>query len=166
MVKIREDFDGVVHVAVGSVKRVLSAGDVVPEGARVGGHLTDSGEDVGPVALDAPSVSSVESVTEQDPLNDADAALAAELGIDGSPDWVRGYLACAADLAGDPEAPGDGTAPVEGEFNPADVSMPEVHAYLAAHPDDVERVLELERGGKARSGILNAYGAAKVEDVL
>lgn len=161
MVKIRDDFDGVVFIG-GETYR---AGDVIPEGARVGGHLTDSGEDVEPVP-DASSVASVESATGQDPLNDDDAALAAELGIDGSPDWVRGYLACAADLAGDPEAPGDDAAPAEGEFNPADVSMPEVHAYLAAHPDDVERVLELERGGKARSGILNAYGAAKVEDTL
>lgn len=151
MVKIREDFDGVVHVAVGSVKYVLSAGDVIPEGARVGGHLTDSGEDVGPVALDAPSV------PEQAPLNDDDAALAAELGIDGSPDWVRGYLACAADLAGDPEAPGDGTAPAEGEFNPADVNAPEVHEYLKAHPEEVARVIELERAGRNRKGIIDAY---------
>lgn len=156
MVKIREDFDGVVHVAVGGVKHVLSAGDVIPEGARVGGHLTDSGEDVGPVAQDAPSVPSVESVTEQDPLNDDDAALASELGIDGSPDWVRGYLACAADLAGDPEAP-DGGEPVEGEFNPADVNAPEVHEYLKAHPEEVARVIELERAGRNRKGIIDAY---------
>lgn len=157
MVKIREDFDGVVHVAVESVKYVLSAGDVVPEGARVGGHLTDSGEAVGPVTPDAPSVASVPSVTEQDPLNDADAALASELGIDGSPDWVRGYLACAADLAGDPETPGNDAAPAEGEFNPADVNAPEVHEYLKAHPEEVARVIELERAGRNRKGIVDAY---------
>lgn len=154
MAKIREDFDGTVEVRVETKRFTLAAGDVIPEGARVGGHLTDSGEDVGPVAPDAPSV---ESVTEQDPLNDNDAALAAELGIDGSPDWVRGYLACAADLGGDPEAPGDDAAPVEGEFNPADVNAPEVHEYLKAHPEEVARVIELERAGRNRKGIIDAY---------
>ena len=153
MSKIRDDFEGVVHVAVGSVRRVLSAGDVIPEGARGGGHLTDSGEDVGPAPV--VSLPAVPSGPEQDPLNDADAALAAELGIDGSPDWVRGYLTCAADLAGDPEAPGD--TPAEGEFDPADVNAPEVHEYLKAHPEEVARVIELERAGRNRKGIIDAY---------
>lgn len=161
MVKIREDFDGVVHVAVGSVKHVLSAGDVVPEGARVGGHLTDSGEDVGPkprsTAPEAPASPGGCEGRCMDPLNDDDAALAAELGIDGSPDWVRGYLACAAALAGDPETPGD--TPAEGEFNPADVNAPEVHEYLKAHPEEVARVIELERAGRNRKGIIDAYAS-------
>lgn len=153
MSKIRDDLEGVVHVAVGGVKHVLSAGEEIPEGARVGGHLTDSGEDVEPVTDAAEEA----SVTEQDPLNDDDAALAAELGIDGSPDWVRGYLACAADLAGDPEVPGGDVAPVAGEFNPADVNAPEVHEYLKAHPEEVARVIELERAGRNRKGIVDAY---------
>lgn len=156
MSKIRDDFEGVVHVAVGGVRHVLSAGDVVPEGARVGGHLTDSGEDVGPAPVKRVASAVTACAGEcVDPLNDADAALAAELGIEGSPDWVRGYLACAADLAGDPEVSGD--TPAEGEFNPADVNAPEVHEYLKAHPEEVARVIELERAGRNRKGIIDAY---------
>lgn len=160
MVKIREDFEGTVDVRVGFKWHTLAAGDEIPAGARVGGHLTDSGEDVGPAPVvqhrPAAPVQPTPCAGEcMDPLNDEDAALAAELGVDGSPDWVRGYLACAADLAGDPEAPGD--TPAEGEFNPADVNAPEVHAYLKAHPEEVARVLELERAGRNRKGIIDAY---------
>lgn len=160
MVRIRDDFDGTVDVRVDSTRYTLSAGDVIPEGARVGGHLTDTGEDVGPVVQDRPIVpvqSAACALSCADPLNDADAALAAELGIDGSPDWVRGYLACAADLAGEPETP---ASVASDEFDPSTVNAPEVHAYITEHPDKAERVLALERAGKARKGILDAYADA------
>ena len=92
----------------------------------------------------------------QDPLNDADAALAAELGIDGSPEFVRGFLAGVASVSGEPEGGADEPDAAD-LFDPSEVNAPEVHAYLAAHPDDVERVIALEREGKARAGILGAY---------
>lgn len=40
------------------------------------------------------------------------------------------------------------------EFNPAEHSVADVLAYLAEHPDDVDRVRALEADGKARKTIL------------
>lgn len=48
MAKIREDFEGAVHVN----GLVLVAGDEIPEGARVGSHLTDEPE---PAPVEAPA---------------------------------------------------------------------------------------------------------------
>ena len=153
MAKIRDDYEGVVYVD----GLTLEAGDKIPAGVRVGGHLTDSGKDVGPSPDEKPV--SVAPVDVQDPLNDADSALAAELGVEGSPDFVRGFLAGVVSVSGDPEGgPAEGAGP-DGLFDPSEVNAPEVHEYLAAHPDDVERVIALEREGKARAGILNAYAS-------
>ena len=153
MAKIRDDFEGVVYVD----GLTLEAGDKIPAGVRVGGHLTDSGKDVGPAPDEKPV--SVAPVDVQDPLNDADSALAAELGVEGSPEFVRGFLAGVASVSGDPEGgTAEGGEP-DGLFDPSEVNAPEVHEYLAAHPDDVERVIALEREGKARAGILNAYAS-------
>ena len=153
MAKIRDDYEGVVYVD----GLTLEAGDKIPAGVRVGGHLTDSGKDVGPAPDEKPV--SVAPVDVQDPLNDADSALAAELGVEGSPDFVRGFLAGVASVSGEPEGePTEGGEP-DGLFDPSEVNAPEVHEYLAAHPEDVERVIALEREGKARAGILNAYAS-------
>ena len=50
MAKIRDDFEGVVYVG----GLTLEAGDKIPAGVRVGGHLTDSGKDVGPAPDEKP----------------------------------------------------------------------------------------------------------------
>lgn len=39
-------------------------------------------------------------------------------------------------------------------FNPSDHTVNEVNEYLAAHPDDYERVLAAERADRGRKGIL------------
>lgn len=154
MAKIRDDYEGVLYVG----GLTLEAGDKIPAGVRVGGHLTDSGKDVGPEP-DQKAAPAVAPAEVQDPLNDADAALAAELGVEGGPDFVRGFLAGVASVSGAPEGePAVGGDP-DGLFDPSEVNAPEVHEYLAEHPEDVERVIALEREGKARAGILNAYSA-------
>ena len=61
MAKIRDDFEGVVYAE----GLVLKAGDKIPAGVRVGGHLTDSGKDVGPAPDEKPV--SVAPVDVQDP---------------------------------------------------------------------------------------------------
>ncbi len=59
MAKIREDFEGAVHVD----GFVLVAGDDVPEGVRVGAHLT--GVDPEPAPAEEPA-------TDEDPAVDED----------------------------------------------------------------------------------------------
>lgn len=154
MARIREDLEGTVDVRVGLAVRTLEAGDKIPAGVRVGGHLTDSGEDVGPAWDEKPV--SVAPVDVQDPLNDADAALAAELGIDGSPEFVRGFLAGVASVSGEPEGGADEPDAAD-LFDPSEVNAPEVHEYLKDNPDDVARVISLERAGRNRKGIVDAY---------
>ena len=153
MAKIRDDFEGVVYVD----GLTLGAGDRIPAGVRVGGHLTDSGKDVGPAPDEKPAPATVPLGDVQDPLNDADSALAAELGVEGSPDFVRGFLAGVASVSGDPEGvPAEGGEP-DGLFDPSEVNAPEVHEYLKDNPDDVARVISLERAGRNRKGIVDAY---------
>ncbi len=154
MAKIRDDFEGVVYVD----GLTLEAGDKIPAGVRVGGHLTDSGKDVGPAPDEKPAPA-VAPEEVQDPLNDADSALAAELGVEGSPDFVRGFLTGVASVSGDPEGgTAEGGEP-DGLFDPSEVNAPEVHEYLKAHPEEVARVIELERAGRNRKGIVDAYAA-------
>lgn len=155
MAKIREDFDGTVEVRVETKRFTLAAGDEIPEGARVGGHLTDTGEDVGPEP--AASLPAVPSGPAMEPLSADDVARADELDVDGSPDYVRGVIFGVALGATLREVPEDGEPAAEGEFNPADVNAPEVHEYLKAHPEATARVIELERAGRNRKGIVDAY---------
>ena len=152
MAKIRDDYEGVLYVG----GLTLVAGDKIPAGVRVGGHLTDSGKDVGP-SLDEKAAAAVAPVDVQDPLNDADAALAAELGVEGSPDFVRGFLAGVASVSGAPEGGTDAGTEPDGLFDPSEVNAPEVHEYLKDNPDDVARVISLERAGRNRKGIVDAY---------
>jgi hypothetical protein len=44
------------------------------------------------------------------------------------------------------------------EFDPTDHSVAEVKAHLEANPDDLDRVLELEKAGKNRQGIVSLGG--------
>ena len=152
MAKIRDDFEGVVYAE----GLVLKAGDKIPAGVRVGGHLTDSGKDVGPVPDEKPT-STAAPAEVQDPLNDADSALAAELGVEGSPEFVRGFLAGVASVSGDPEREPDEGTESDGMFDPSEVNAPEVHEYLKDNPDDVARVISIERAGRNRKGIIDAY---------
>lgn len=48
----------------------------------------------------------------------------------------------------------EGAAPAVEAFDPSEHTVADVLAYLAAHEDDAERVLDVERAGKARKGIL------------
>lgn len=41
-----------------------------------------------------------------------------------------------------------------GGYEPSDFTVDEVNTYLADNPDQVDTILERERGGKARVGIL------------
>lgn len=46
----------------------------------------------------------------------------------------------------------------EGEFDPGEHTVAEVQEYIAAHPDDTERVLASERAGKNRTTLIAALG--------
>lgn len=86
MAKIKSDLVGVVHVG----GHILKAGDTIPSGVQVGGHLTADGKDYGFPKIKA------EPVVEQgvEPLTDVEKARAAELGIpeDVHPERVRGAI--------------------------------------------------------------------------
>lgn len=56
--------------------------------------------------------------------------------------------------AGNDAAPAMPATPTPGEFDPADHTVSDVVDYMAAHPDDADRVLELERAGRNRVGIV------------
>lgn len=169
MAQIRSDLEGTV-VLDGGV--VLVAGDVIPDGVHVGGHLTDTG-----VAVNVP-VAPVQAVAQEadvDALNEDDTASAEALGIptDGvHPERVRGAIVgyaqgwddAVAELAKEQAAP-TGDEQIEGQgtleaFNPADHNAVEVHAYLAEHPEEIPAVLALELAReKPRAGIVDKYQA-------
>lgn len=166
MARIREDLDGVVTAS--SV--TLRAGDVIPDGVHVGGHLTDTG-----VAVNVPAapVQAVAQEADVDALNEDDTASAEALGIptDGvHPERVRGALVgyaqgwddAVAEL-GKEQAPEADGGVIEGQgtleaFDPADHNAVEVHAYLAEHPEEIPAVLALELAReKPRAGIVDKY---------
>lgn len=99
MARIRADLTGVVHTDRG----VFKAGDEIPDGVSIGGHLTDTGEPVGPFktvsgpshdgtehvyATDLPRVEAVEVLTEGELVE------AARIGVpvDVHPERVRGAI--------------------------------------------------------------------------
>lgn len=92
MAKIRKDFDGSVTVA----GVVLRAGDRIPEGVRVGGHLTEDGKPVGDVPVtDAEPVDACATACRRvEPLTVEELAEAESLGIptDLHPERVRGAI--------------------------------------------------------------------------
>lgn len=45
-------------------------------------------------------------------------------------------------------------APESDQYDPGDHTVNEVHLYLAEHPEETDRVLEMEREGRARKGLL------------
>lgn len=174
MAKIRKDVVGVVHA--GGI--VLRAGDTIPDGVRVGGHLTDTGKAVGPAGEVKPvqNAADASSGRDVDPLNEdeLEAAALIDLPVEGvDPERVRGAIighgegyragwdaAVAAADAGTVEgvAP-EGAPEVDSAFDPSEHNAPAVHEYLEENPEDTERVLGLERAGKGRSGILDKYDA-------
>lgn len=83
MAKIREDLDGVVRV--GSL--TLRADDVVPEGVRVGAHLTEDAEPVEAAPCEGCRI--VEPLTEEE----VEAAGEIDLPVEGlDPERVRGAI--------------------------------------------------------------------------
>lgn len=173
MARIREDLDGV--VTAGSV--TLRAGDDIPDGVHVGGHLTDTG-----VAVNAPvaqavtqEVAHVHAADDVEPLTEDETAAADDLGItttDVHPERVRGALAgyldgwnAAVVELGKEQADSSDDGVIEGQgeliaFDPADHNAVEVHAYLAEHPDEIPAVLALELAReKPRTGIVDKYNA-------
>lgn len=54
----------------------------------------------------------------------------------------------------DPIWTGAGEEGGGGVFDPGDHTVAEVQDYIAANPDDADRVIEAEASGKARVGIL------------
>lgn len=92
MAKIRKDFDGSVTVA----GVVLRAGDRIPEGVRVGGHLTEDGKPVGgvPVSVEQPVDACATACRRVEPLTVEELAEAESLGIptDLHPERVRGAI--------------------------------------------------------------------------
>lgn len=91
MARIRKDLDGSVVVA----GRVLKAGDQIPDGARVGGHLVEGGKAVGvSVADSVPVGDCLDGCKLVTPLTPDETAEADALGIptDVHPERVRGAL--------------------------------------------------------------------------
>lgn len=163
MARIREDLDGV--VTAGSV--TLRAGDVIPDGVCIGGHLTEDGVAVNAPVAASPVMDGVE------PLNDDEKAAADDLGIPRrgvNPDLVRGALigyregwdAAVVELAREQAErvatadTFDGQGTLE-TFDPTEHNAIEVHEYIAAHPDEKDAVLALEVAGKNRSSLLAKY---------
>jgi hypothetical protein len=176
--KIRADLDGVVTVHVGGYPQNLRAGDPVPRGVRVAPSLLADAED------DQAEPTPGERVA---PLTDDERAAATSLGYgpideDDHPEFVRGFVVGARSVdvdaavsaaldaqAADQPPPasvstGD-DATVHGQqvdtYDPADGSVDEVLAYLEANPDSAGAVLERERAGKARVGILESKFAGQ-----
>jgi hypothetical protein len=99
MAHIRADLTGVVHTDRG----VFKAGDEIPDGVSIGGHLTDTGEPVGPfktvsgpaiggdVHVHATDVARADAV---DPLSEGELVEAARIGVplDVHPERVRGAI--------------------------------------------------------------------------
>lgn len=99
MARIRADLTGVVHTDRG----VFKAGDEIPEGVSIGGHLTDTGEPVGPFkTVSGPAVggdvhvhaTDVLRADAVDPLSEGELVEAARIGVplDVHPERVRGAI--------------------------------------------------------------------------
>lgn len=157
MAKIRKDLAGVVIVD----GRVLKAGDEIPDGVAIGGHLTADGKPVGVVEKPVEAKPD-EPESGVEPLTEDEIAEAKNIGLDPvdeiHPERVRGALFgyaqgfedCQAEIA---RASGQPPQP----FDPSEHNAPAVLAYLEANPDEVASVLEAEKAGKARSGILSKF---------
>lgn len=151
MVKLREDLVGVVYLNGQAYK----AGDTVPEGVAVGGHVTEDGQDYGYLTPEPPTAVIVGS---QIPLTEAEATAAVELGLplDGhEPEFLRGAIEGHRQGVADTLA----RAAAGSAFDPSEDgnTLDVVNAYLAEHPEEAAAVLAYEARGDARKGILDAY---------
>jgi len=98
MARIRADLTGVVHTDRG----VFKAGDEIPDGVSIGGHLTDTGEPVGlckSIArehADGVEVHATDIVREAvvEPLSESELVEAGRIGlpVDVHPERVRGAI--------------------------------------------------------------------------
>ena len=99
MARIRADLTGVVHTDRG----VFKAGDEIPDDVSIGGHLTDTGEPVGPFkTVSGPSLDGTEHEYATDipradavePLTDGELVEAGRIGVpvDVHPERVRGAI--------------------------------------------------------------------------
>jgi hypothetical protein len=145
-VKLRKDLEGVVFLD----GRPYRAGETVPDGVRVGAHVSADGKDHG--VPDAPAVQG----EQVDALTDVEQTRAVELGIpteDVHPERVRGAL------VGYEQGRADVLlqAATASDFDPAEETVEGVEGHLVEHPEDLVSVLVLEARGQARKGILDAY---------
>lgn len=98
MTRIREDLTGVVHTDRG----VLHAGDEIPEGVSIGGHLTETGQPVGLFKTVAREHADGVEVVDSDvlrevavePLTEDELVEAERIGVprDVHPERVRGAI--------------------------------------------------------------------------
>lgn len=150
MVKLRDDLIGVVYLN----GQPYAAGGEVPEGVRVGAHLTEDGQEHGaPAAAPAPNADAVEAGPE--PLTEEETALAEKIGLptDIHPERARGaILGYEQGVTDSLTRAATGTG-----FDPSDENVDAVTAYLTEHPDEAVAVLALEATGKARTTILSEY---------
>lgn len=164
MAQIRSDFEGTVFTSAGP----LVAGDDIPDGVHVGGHLTEDGK---PVNAPTAPVQAAPAEVEVDALDEDDTASAEALGIptDGvHPERVRGALVgyaqgwedAVTELAKEraPET-NEGLGAID-TFDPGEHTATEVHEYLKEHPARIPAVLALELAReKPRAGIVDKYQA-------
>lgn len=85
-----------------------------------------------------------------EPLDDVDAGnVNGDVIDDPSPNAAVVGVDITSGAGNEPAPAASSPAP----FDPADHTVAEVLEYLAAHPDDAERVVELERADRNRTGI-------------
>lgn len=158
--RIRKDFKDVVFLN----GQPYTGGDKVPDGVRVGGHLTEDGKDHGP-APEQPAQSG-DSTDQQAPevqeLTAEEREQALALGVpkdvvDSVDRYGRVVVEAATNVREQVEAEARAKAAAGTSFNPAEKDAPEVNAYLEEHPDEALAVLALEATGKARKTILGAH---------
>lgn len=102
-------------------------------------------------AEDAKTVQEEVAQATQDALNGEGAFANVEAGIKNDP------VITAPVVEADDQAAQDGdTEGGEGDYDPADYTVPEVLEYLESHPDEREAVLAKERDGKDRVTITEA----------
>lgn len=155
MVKLRDDLDGVVFLNGQAYK----AGDEIPEGVRVGGHLTEDGKDYGAPAAAAQPTPAGDPTPAPDPLSESEVEAAKAIDLpyeDLDAPFVRGALAGYAQGHDDGVAETLSHAAVGSAFD-LSATIPEVLKYIDENPDETAAILALEAAGEARKGILGEY---------
>lgn len=144
MVKLRDDLVGVVYLN----GQPYAAGDEIPEGVRVGGHLTEDGQDHGapepkPADLEVPDAGT--------PLTIDEVATAEALGLptDAHSQWVRGAIAGhGVGASGTPLLPEE-AALAEGLGLPTDIHPERFRGAVIGHEQGVADTLASAAKGTA-----------------